>query len=69
MAKKKAILSLEDRIIEFITEDGALVKLIKYNPNTMRVDINIYESDKKVKSTTIAFAHLPKAIKKVINPK
>lgn len=65
MAKKrKAVVEIKD--VSYNTEDGALVKVIKFNPEKMSVDINIHVEGKKVESKTIAFAHLPKSVKKIV---
>ena len=65
--KKKPVVEVKD--LSYTTEDGNLVKIIKFNPEKMSVDINIHAEGEKVKSTSIAFAHLPKNIKKVLNKK
>jgi len=62
--KKKPVKEIKD--VSYKTEDGALVKVIKFNPEKMSVDINIHVEGKKVESKSIAFAHLPKNIKKII---
>ena len=62
--KKKAVIEIQG--VSYNTEDGALVKIIKFNPDKMSVDINIHTEGEKVKSSTIAFAHLPKSVKQKI---
>jgi len=62
--KKKSVKEIKD--VSYKTEDGALVKVIKFNPEKMSVDINIHIEGQKVESKSIAFAHLPKNIKKLI---
>ena len=65
MAKrKKPTIEISD--VSYTTEDGALVKVIKFNPTKMSVDINIHKEGEKVESRSIAFAHLPKKIKQQI---
>ena len=65
MAKKrKAVQEIKD--LSYKTEDGATVKVIKFNREKMSVDINIHAEGQKVESKSIAFAHLPKSIKKLI---
>lgn len=62
--KKKPVVEIKD--VSYNTEDGALVKVIKFNPEKMSVDINIHVEGQKVESKSIAFAHLPKNIKKIV---
>ena len=65
MAKKKKAVEYSDKNITF-TIENAHYKLIRFHPSTMGVDAkNI--SDESVKGVVkIAFAHLPKEIKKLI---
>ncbi|MEA3372061.1 MAG: hypothetical protein U9Q62_00080 [Campylobacterota bacterium] len=67
MAKKKRAIELSDKNIEYDTEEGR-VKVIRFNPNNQSVDVNLYVKEEKVKSVSIAFAHLPKPIKKLVRP-
>jgi len=65
MAKKrKPTIEISD--VSYTTEDGALVKVIKFYPSKMCVDINIYVEGEKTQSKSIAFAHLPRKIKQKI---
>ena len=67
MAKKKQSIELSDKNIEYDTEEGR-IKVIRFNPNNQSVDVNLYVEGEKVRSIAIAFAHLPKPIKKLVRP-
>ena len=67
MAKRKKSIDLTTQNIEFQSDEGA-VKVIRFNPNTMTVDVNIHQEGMKVRSESIPFAHLPKPVKQRIRP-
>lgn len=67
MAKKKKTLDLASQEITYEVEEGT-VKVIRFNPKLMTVDINIYAENETVRSATIPFAQLPKPIKQRIHP-
>lgn len=67
MAKKKKTVDLSAKDIAYEIEEGT-VKVIRFNPNLMTVDINIYAENENVRSATIPFAQLPKPIKQLIHP-
>ncbi|MEN4052663.1 MULTISPECIES: hypothetical protein [Sulfurimonas] len=67
MAKKKKNLELRDKNLEF-TENSITYKLIRFKPDNMTLDVFRYENGKKLDEYNIPFAHIPKAIKKLIKP-
>jgi hypothetical protein len=66
MAKKKKTIDLSDKNIIFQTKEQT-VKVLSLNLNSMDVEIIVIEDEKK-KVRKMAFAHLPKEIKKVVRP-
>jgi len=67
MAKKKKAVELTQKNLSF-TERGITYKLIRFKPENMTVDVIRYESDKKLDSYNIPFAHLPRELKRVVKP-
>lgn len=67
MAKKKKSIDLSSQNISYETDDGT-VKILRFNPNMMTVDINIYAEGEKVRPLSIRFAQLPKHIKQLVRP-
>lgn len=67
MAKKKKSVDLSARNITYETDDGT-VKILRFNPNMMTVDINLYTADNQTEAKCIPFAHLPKPVKKLVRP-
>jgi hypothetical protein len=66
--KKKKSIELSDKKIKFNIEKR-FFKVIRYYPTAMTVDV--MESDEdgvKVGLKNLAFAHLPKDIKKLVKP-
>lgn len=68
MAKKKPLIDLKSKNITFDLE-RLNYHVQNYNPNTMSLDVIIYEKGVKQGSQSFSFAHLPKEIKKMMNPK
>ena len=68
MAKKKSILDLRAKNIKFDLE-RLNYHVQNYNPNTMTLDVLIFENGIQQGVQNLPFAHLPKEIKKIINPK
>lgn len=64
---KSKNIELKEQKLEFLQE-GLLYKLKLFRPSSMTIDISIYEDGKFVKSDSIAFAHLPKNLKKILKP-
>jgi hypothetical protein len=67
MGKKKKVIDLSSQEITYGIEGGS-VKVVRFDPNRMSVDINIYAENENVRSATIPFAQLPKAIKQRVRP-
>jgi hypothetical protein len=67
MGKKKKVIDLSSQEITYAIEEGS-VKVVRFDPNRMTVDINIRDENENVRSATIPFAQLPKAIKRLIHP-
>lgn len=62
--KKRAIINLEDKNITF-EYNNKKVKALKFFTNDRTIEVLFLEENKKDK---IAFIHIPKNIKKLINP-
>ena len=68
MAKiKKSTIDLSKENLSF-EERSQTVKLLNFKPETMSLDIAIYEKEKFIKNSTMVFAHLPKKLKAKLNP-
>ena len=68
MAKsKKTVIDLSKENLSF-EERSQTIKLLNFKTETMSLDIAIYEKDKFIKNSTMAFAHLPKKLKTKLNP-
>jgi len=67
MAKTKKSVELSDKNITFNILKVSY-KVIRYYPTSMELDVMVYEDDVKIGMQKIAFAHLPKEIKKIIKP-
>ncbi len=68
MAKKKKSIELSDKKIKF-NIDKRLFKAIRYYPTAMTLDVMAFdENGKKLGMQNIAFAHIPKEIKKLVKP-
>jgi len=67
MAKKKKNIDLRNKNLEF-TENGISYKLLLFKAENMTVDVLRYENGTKLDEYNIPFAHIPKAIKKLIKP-
>ncbi|MBP6713909.1 MAG: malate dehydrogenase [Aliarcobacter sp.] len=67
MAKsKKSTIDLSKENLSF-EERNQTVKLLNFKPETMSLDIAIYEKEKFIKNSTMVFAHLPKKLKAKLN--
>jgi hypothetical protein len=66
--KKKKSIALMHKDISF-TENGITYKLLRFKPENMSVDVLRLENDTLLDEFTLPFAHLPKALKKVLKPK
>ncbi|SMP87345.1 hypothetical protein SAMN06313486_10533 [Epsilonproteobacteria bacterium SCGC AD-308-P11] len=67
MAKKKKSVELSDKNISFNIKD-LTYKVIRYYPTSMTLDVMVFEKEVKQGMQTLAFAHIPKEIKKIIKP-
>lgn len=66
MSKKKTIF-LEDKNITF-KRDNVMFLIISFSPSSMTCDLISIENKTKSTIKSYPFAHLPKEIKKIINP-
>jgi hypothetical protein len=67
MAKKKKTIDLSSDNITFV-EKEELYKLLSLNLNSMNVEVSIVVEGEKKRVQKMAFAHLPKHIKKLVRP-
>jgi 5-formyltetrahydrofolate cyclo-ligase len=67
MAKKKKIIDLSKQNIEY-TQENSVYKVLRFNPEYMTVHVSKQEESEKKDIIDMPFAHLPKAIKKIIKP-
>ena len=67
MAKKKKSVELSEQKITFSILK-VTYKIIRFYPSSLELDVMVYEEDVKIGMQKIAFAHLPKEIKKIIKP-
>lgn len=66
--KKKKSIELSDQKIKFNIEKR-FFKVIRYYPTAMNVDVMEFTEDgKKVGMINLAFAHIPKDVKKQVKP-
>ena len=68
MAQKRALVDLRAKNITFDLE-RLNYHVQNYNPNTMTLNVIVFENNIKQGLQELPFAHLPKKIKKLINPK
>jgi hypothetical protein len=67
MAKKKKIIDLKSKNLSFY-ENGIEYKILCFKAESMTLDVLRYEDGKKLDTFNIPFAHLPKAMKKIVKP-
>ena len=66
--KKKKSIELSDKKINFIKEKISY-KVIRYFPTAMTLDVMATdENGEKLGMKNLAFAHIPKEVKKLIKP-
>ncbi|MEA3371109.1 MAG: hypothetical protein U9Q40_07200 [Campylobacterota bacterium] len=66
--KRKKSIELSDKNINFMIERTSY-KAIRYYPTAMTLDVMIIdENGKKQGMQNLAFAHIPKEVKKIIKP-
>ena len=68
MAKKKKIIDLKSKNLSFC-ENGIEYRLLRFKAENMTLDVIRYEDGQKLDEFNIPFAHIPKALKKIIKPK
>ncbi len=68
MAKKKKSIELSDKKIKFIVDKRSF-KAIRYYPTAMTLDVMEFnENGDKIGLANLAFAHIPKEVKKLVKP-
>lgn len=67
MGKKNKIIDLKSLNISY-KEKNQICTVNFLKTDDMTVEISIYENEKIIEKKTIAFAHLPKSAKKLVNP-
>ncbi|WP_455757446.1 hypothetical protein [Sulfurimonas sp.] len=68
MAKKKKSVELSDKKITF-SIDKRSFKAIRYYPTAMTLDVMAYdENGEKIGMQNLAFAHIPREVKKMVKP-
>ena len=66
--KKKKSIELSDKKIKFMIQKMSY-KAIRYYPTAMTLDVMVHdENGDKVGMQNLAFAHIPKEIKKLVKP-
>ena len=66
--KKKKSIELSDKKIKF-NIDKRSFKAIRYYPTAMTLDVMAFdENGEKLGMQNLAFAHIPKEIKKIVKP-
>lgn len=65
--KKKPTIELSDKKISF-TRDNVTFKLIRFYQKDMTLDVMVYDADVKRGEQKIAFAQLPKELKRELHP-
>lgn len=67
MAKKKVTIDLRAKNLRFNVKERSF-HLIRYMPSAMNVEADVYENGEKTATQTLAFAQIPKELKKLLNP-
>lgn len=65
--KKRAFMNLQGRGITYV-EDDKLYTLVNFNRETMTLEVHIKDGEDEKTDLIYPFAHLPKKIKKELNP-
>jgi len=66
--KKKKSIELSDKKINF-TKEKMSYKVLRYFPTAMTIDVMVTsEHGEKLGMQSLAFAHIPKEVKKLIKP-
>ncbi|QOP42713.1 hypothetical protein FJR45_01590 [Sulfurimonas sediminis] len=66
MAKKKRTYDFSKENIQYI-QDNIQYRVLRFNQEYMTVDVVKFEKNEKT-NIEMPFAHLPKAVKKIIKP-
>lgn len=64
---KKPIVDLTSKNITY-QDKNQTIKLKLFKKSNMTLEVSIFEGEKFIKNSVIAFAHLPKNIKSLIKP-
>ncbi len=67
MAKKAKVIDLKSKGLEF-EQNGFSHKLLSFKVNEQNLEVATYEDGKFIKNETIAFAHIPKNLKRLVKP-
>jgi len=67
MAKKRKSVELSDQNITFNILKVSY-KVIRFYPSSLELDVMVHDDGVKLGMQKIAFAHVPKEIKKIIKP-
>jgi hypothetical protein len=68
MAKKKSkLIDLKNKNLSFEL-NGLTYKLINFKVDSQKLDIEIFENNKFLKNDVIAFARIPKSLKRLVKP-
>lgn len=69
MAKKsKQIVNISQKNLSFSLDNGIIATLISFNTEKMTLEVNIVEHGQSIMRDDYPFAHLPKNLKKILNP-
>ena len=68
MAKKRKAVELSEQEITCNIENRSY-KLLRFHPSSMSVDMKEIGENAQKGVVSIAFAHLPKSVKKILKPK
>ncbi|HJE02797.1 MAG TPA: malate dehydrogenase [Aliarcobacter thereius] len=62
------MINLKDNNISYILNNET-IKLLNFNPNSMILEVAIFNKDTFIRNSKVPFAHLPKKLKAKLNPK
>ena len=68
MARKKQNINLKSLELKFVY-NGAIYRPITFNPTKMSIEAVVLSNNQQLTKQSIPFAHLPKNLKRIINPK
>lgn len=64
---KKPLIDLRAKNI-FYTDKDQTIKLKYFKKSNMTLEVAVFENEKHIRDSVIAFAHLPKSVKSIIKP-